>query len=211
MPLGLKAGTVTSVNDPENIGRVEVQIAGGPTLWAKPCVPHAGKGRGFYVMPEQGDGIWVAFEDDDLQKPVWLGCFWLSPGDLEYESHGGLEDPNIPFFKLRDMTFRLGKNVGLYCQGTMAASSQDDFFINSFEGNAYIAPVKKLILQSFDEDIDIIASAGDIDVEAKKGELSLTATGIAMGGWPMKFKAGDASARKIKELEDRIVALEAGT
>lgn len=44
--------------------------------WALPCVPYAGDGVGFYMIPPVGAGVWIKFEAGNLSSPVWSGCWW---------------------------------------------------------------------------------------------------------------------------------------
>src|SRR3954468_5999011 len=76
---GKYRGTVTDNNDTTNRGRLKVTVpAVLETLevWAMPCVPYAGDSVGFYMMPENGSGVWVEFEGGDPSFPIWSGCFW---------------------------------------------------------------------------------------------------------------------------------------
>ena len=80
---GLYAGTVTSVEDPDKLGRLKVSVpsvhgAVGSDLdaWARPCVP-----SGHFFVPVVGDRVWVAFENGDPSFPVWLGE-WYPTGAL---------------------------------------------------------------------------------------------------------------------------------
>ena len=51
------------------------------TGWAMPCVPYGGqKNQGFFCIPEVGAGVWVEFEEGDLEFPIWVGTFWSEPG-----------------------------------------------------------------------------------------------------------------------------------
>ncbi len=44
--------------------------------WCQPCVPYAGPGAGFLMLPDIGAGVWVEFEGGDVSRPIWVGCFW---------------------------------------------------------------------------------------------------------------------------------------
>jgi uncharacterized protein involved in type VI secretion and phage assembly len=44
--------------------------------WCEPCVPYAGPGVGFVLLPEVGSGVWVEFEGGDVSNPIWVGCYW---------------------------------------------------------------------------------------------------------------------------------------
>jgi uncharacterized protein involved in type VI secretion and phage assembly len=44
-------------------------------------VPYGGqKNQGFLCIPEGGAGVWVEFEEGDLEFPIWVGTFWSEPG-----------------------------------------------------------------------------------------------------------------------------------
>ena len=44
--------------------------------WAPCARPMAGKGMGFYAVPEKGEQVLVAFEHGDLSRPYVLGSLW---------------------------------------------------------------------------------------------------------------------------------------
>jgi uncharacterized protein involved in type VI secretion and phage assembly len=79
---GKYRGRVLDNDDPLKLGRVQVEvpaIAGGEPLgWALPCLPYAGDGHGFYMVPEVQALVWVEFEGGDLSHPIWVGCFWAT-------------------------------------------------------------------------------------------------------------------------------------
>lgn len=87
---GKYRGVVVANDDPERLGRLQLQVPSvlGRTVvtgWATPCVPYGGApGRGMLFLPEVGAGVWVEFEEGDLEFPVWTGTFWSKPdGDSE--------------------------------------------------------------------------------------------------------------------------------
>lgn len=77
---GKYRGKVENNLDPMQLGRVQVSVPAvlgdGTLSWAMPCVPYAGSGVGFFVIPPQGANIWVEFEGGDPDYPIWSGCFW---------------------------------------------------------------------------------------------------------------------------------------
>jgi hypothetical protein len=83
---GKYRGFVVSTEDPKRLGRVTLQVPSvlGPevvTGWAMPCVPYGGhKNQGCFCVPEVGAGVWVEFEEGDLEFPIWVGTFWSEPG-----------------------------------------------------------------------------------------------------------------------------------
>src|SRR5579859_8088567 len=85
---GLVVGTVSSVKDPENMGRVKVKLPwlASPeasstddmqeTDWARMATPSGGNGRGFFWLPEVDDEVLVAFEHGDTARAFVVGALW---------------------------------------------------------------------------------------------------------------------------------------
>src|SRR4051812_15362894 len=80
---GKYRGTVINNMDPLSLGRIIVQVPAVlgliPSSWALPCVPFAGKGTGFYFIPDIGSNVWIEFEGGNSGSPIWVGCFWGDP------------------------------------------------------------------------------------------------------------------------------------
>jgi hypothetical protein len=77
---GKYRGMVINNIDPEQIGRVMVQVPDVlgeiPSSWAMPCVPAAGIQAGCFVVPPIGSQVWIEFEQGDPDYPIWTGGFW---------------------------------------------------------------------------------------------------------------------------------------
>jgi uncharacterized protein involved in type VI secretion and phage assembly len=77
---GVEIGIVSNVQDPQQTGRVKVQIPrlpdGPESYWARVAQPAAGAGRGFYWIPEVGDEVLLAFELGQANNPYVIGCLW---------------------------------------------------------------------------------------------------------------------------------------
>lgn len=90
---GKYRGVVEDTDDPTKRGRIQVRVPsvlGALKVWAMPCVPYAGKGVGFYSLPDVGTGVWVEFEGGDPSFPIWTGCFWADD-ELPDESKATLK------------------------------------------------------------------------------------------------------------------------
>jgi uncharacterized protein involved in type VI secretion and phage assembly len=78
--LGVYRGIVASNNDPEQMGRVQIQVPSiletSESIWAARCSLLAGKSKGAYFMPEPGDEVLVAFEQGDPRQPIVIGSLW---------------------------------------------------------------------------------------------------------------------------------------
>jgi len=101
--LGKYRGTVINNIDPEMKGRLILSIPDVlsliPSTWAEPCVPLAGPTgppMGVYMVPPIGAGVWVEFEQGDLNRPIWVGCRWGAKSDIPTLANAGLPaTPNI--------------------------------------------------------------------------------------------------------------------
>jgi uncharacterized protein involved in type VI secretion and phage assembly len=83
---GKYRGFVVENADPEQLGRLKVKVPSVlgndiVTGWAMPCVPYGGDAnQGMLFIPEVDAGVWVEFEEGDLDFPIWVGTFWSKPG-----------------------------------------------------------------------------------------------------------------------------------
>jgi len=77
---GKYRGTVEDNQDPNNRGRLKARVPGVLTditsSWANPSSPFAGDGIGIFTVPPVGTGVWIEFEDGDVSRPIWSGCWW---------------------------------------------------------------------------------------------------------------------------------------
>lgn len=77
---GKYRGKVENNIDPMMLGKIQVSVPAvlgeGSMSWALPCVPFAGNGVGFFMIPPIGANVWVEFEGGDIDYPIWSGCFW---------------------------------------------------------------------------------------------------------------------------------------
>jgi uncharacterized protein involved in type VI secretion and phage assembly len=74
---GKYRGLVVNVEDPMRQGRIMAQVPDVmglvPTTWAMPCLPFAGMQSGAWFVPPIGSGVWMEFEQGDLNYPIWTG------------------------------------------------------------------------------------------------------------------------------------------
>lgn len=72
---------VTSVDDPQSLARVKVELYNFDTdrdiaIWARVAVPFAGGDRGAFFIPSVGDEVLVVFVNGDSRAPVVVGSLW---------------------------------------------------------------------------------------------------------------------------------------
>jgi len=79
-------GSVLNNVDPMQIGRLLVQVPDvlgvSTSSWAMPCFPVTGRQMGFWSIPQIGTGVWVEFEQGDVDHPIWSGCWFGSAADV---------------------------------------------------------------------------------------------------------------------------------
>ncbi len=97
---GKYKGLVVDNNDPENLGRLCLKIPSilgedVVTGWAMPCLPYGGTNdQGFFFIPEVDAGVWVEFEEGNLEYPIWVGTYWSKPGGAsEVPKPGDTQSP----------------------------------------------------------------------------------------------------------------------
>jgi hypothetical protein len=83
---GKYRGTVVDNEDPAGLGRLRLSVPSvlGPdvvTGWATPCTPYGGApDQGMLFVPDRQAGVWVEFEEGDLEFPIWVGTYWTRDG-----------------------------------------------------------------------------------------------------------------------------------
>ena len=83
---GFYRGTCMKNDDPKEQGRILLRvpiILRGEThpVWAWPIMPWGGKNSGDVMVPDEGDPIYVCFENGDPRYPQYLGGYWPNPGE----------------------------------------------------------------------------------------------------------------------------------
>ena len=77
---GVVIGVVTSLDDPDKLGRVKVKYPwlgdDAESHWARVARPSAGTDYGFLWFPDSHEEVLVAFEHGDLEFPIVIGSLW---------------------------------------------------------------------------------------------------------------------------------------
>lgn len=91
---GVVMGIVKSLDDPQNLGRVQVYFPWlsetNQSYWARIATLMAGSERGSWFMPEVDDEVLVAFEHGNSQHPYIVGFLWNGESkppnqDIDYQ------------------------------------------------------------------------------------------------------------------------------
>ena len=131
---GKYRATVINNIDPELRGRLLLSIPDAlgviPSTWAEPCTPLSGPtgpAMGVYMVPPIGAGVWVEFEQGNVDYPIWVGGRWGSSSDVPPLAHAGLPiSPNIVMQTAGQNTFVIsdlpGPTGGLMLKSATGAS-----------------------------------------------------------------------------------------
>lgn len=156
---GKYRGSVLENVDPLLQGRLIVRVPDVfgilPSSWALPCVPLAGPLMGTsFVPPPVGSSVWVEFEQGDPQMPIWVGCFWDTPGNLGLMGMAAAGLATFPSVTLETVTSGIGVcdsptlpptagNVSLYADKGLTSISL------SAAGVTITAPTVKIMTTTF--------------------------------------------------------------
>ena len=77
---GLYRAKVVQRDDDRQRGRIKVQIPSimgeGKSQWVEACMNTAYDNGGDIAIPKIGDTVWIAFEEGDINRPVYMGNFF---------------------------------------------------------------------------------------------------------------------------------------
>jgi phage protein D len=187
---GVVIGQVSDANDPQQQGRVKVTF---PWLsdnyvsdWARTVQPGAGKDRGNLVIPEVGDEVLVAFEQDDVRSPYVLGGLYNGV-DLPKSGGVGPVDSTSGKVTRRSMISRNGHRVDLLdddgrTEGISITSGDGKLSFVMDTVNTKIT-VHSDGSVSIEGKTGIVVDAGTGKLEMKASQISLSAqSGVTVDG-----------------------------
>lgn len=180
---GVVVGVVTNTQDPAGLGRVKVKFPwlseSEESSWARVATPMAGKGRGFYFLPEVEDEVLLAFEQGDARFPYVLGALWNGQDKPPEKNENG--ENNIRAIKSRSgHVIRLNDTDG---------EEKIEILDKSGKNTIVIDTAKNTITLTSEKDITLSASKGTIKLDAQKIEIKSSAETKIEAGAGMDVKA----------------------
>lgn len=173
---GVVIGQVTSVKDPENKSRVQVQF---PWLddnyvsdWVRVVQVSASGGYGSFVLPEPGDEVLVAFDHGNPSYPYVLGALYNGQHTPSHKLTADVDaiDSSSGAVNVRGIVSRLNHML-LFEDGHQAAQQG----IKLLTGDSNCSLIMA-VADSENEPNVTIDSKGNVTVTAAK-DVSITATG----------------------------------
>jgi type VI secretion system secreted protein VgrG len=175
-PCEMQEAEVKENNDPEGLGRVRVQFiwqkeASGDdskTKWIRVASPQGGADKGFYILPEKGDQVLVAFEHNHPEHPYVLTGMYHGKTKPQHHDPENLKKA----IKTKGghqilMNDEKGKE-------SMALSSPTDFSASATAGKMGLSAKTTISISSSSGDISVSTPA-TINVSGKT--ISIDATG----------------------------------
>ena len=178
-----QSATVVDNNDPNGMSRIRVQFpwqkqSNEMSPWIRVATPYAGKGKGFHVIPEEGEEVIIGFENGNAEKPFVLGAMFHGEGKSGHGGSGnhmkGFETASGNKLQMNDkdgsinLTDKGGANMAFDGAGNAITNANVSKTINVGKGG---------------ESILKMDSAGNITLD---GKTSLT---ITIGASKLEMKA----------------------
>jgi uncharacterized protein involved in type VI secretion and phage assembly len=178
-------GVVTSLDDKEGLGRVQVRyphLGDKLSEWARIATPMGGKERGLFLVPEPGEEVVVAHEMCDSSRPFILGAVW-STVDKPPANDGKTVDNNWRFLRSRSGHLLKFDDT----------SGRERIEIVGKGGK------QQIVVDVSGSKIEITCSSGDIAISAPSGKVSLDANSVEIKAkTTMSIEAGAAMTIKGK-------------
>ncbi len=170
-------GVVSDNHDPDNLGRVKVQLLwqDAPTPWIRVVSLHSGgTNRGIFFLPEVGDYVMVGFSQNDPDRPFVMGSV---PHGKNIDSSKN-DDNSIKSIRTRTGSTLYFKDKDKSKEQEIIIKTDDQNIISitveNGKGTIKIASSKDIQISS---DSSISIKSGNISIEASN-KLELKAKDI---------------------------------
>jgi uncharacterized protein involved in type VI secretion and phage assembly len=183
---GAQLAVVKSVQDPQSLGRVQIQLYGADPdgaalVWARVSTPFAGNLYGAFLIPNVGEEVMVLFVGGDARYPVVVGSLWNGSQTLPDEI-GGDEVDRWSF------TGRAGTHIAIKEE----SSGQEKVEIETPTGvKATISDENggEIVLKVFTHTITLGTSGISIETS---GEFSVEASSISLSAGTVTVTSGSS-------------------
>lgn len=201
----LVIGIVTSLDDPDRLGRVKVKypyLSDEKSHWARLVTPMAGKNRGLFLRPEINDEVFVAFELNDVRRPYILGSVW-SKADPHPPEEGRPTENNWRFIRSRSgHVVKLNDTQGQETIEIIDKSKNNKIIIDTAKNTITVAAADSIKVEAASIEVsgksDVKISApqiqvkGDASIKVEAPSIDMKASGqmTVDGGGMLTLKGG---------------------
>lgn len=190
--LGVAIAQVSDARDPQHQGRVKLTF---PWLsddyvsdWARTVHTGAGKDRGFYVLPEVGDEVLVAFEQGDIRRPYVVGGLF---NGVDTPKTGPIDDVDggSGAINRRSLVSRRGHRIDLLDQDGrkegIALATGDGKHTFTLDATGSTVTLHSDGSVTIEAKSGVTVDAGTGSLKLTGGDVSITATtGLTLDGGP---------------------------
>lgn len=181
---GVVIGIVTSLEDPDGVGRVKLQYPWlddeSESPWARVMSFMAGADRGAVFRPMVDDECLIMFEHGDMRFPYVIGSVWNGQDAMPSE-RGEDSDNNIRMIKSRS-----GHQIIL---DDTDGSEKIEVIDGSGENKITIDKANNTITLTSSQDITLSATSGKITLDAQELEIKSSGTTKVESGDSLEVKA----------------------
>lgn len=189
---GVAIAQVSDARDPQHQGRVKLTF---PWLsddyvsdWARTVHTGAGKDRGFYVLPEVGDEVLVAFEQGDIRRPYVVGGLF---NGVDTPKTGPIDDVDggSGAINRRSVVSRRGHRIDLLDQDGrkegIALATGDGKHTFTLDATGSTVTLHSDGSVTIEAKSGVTVDAGTGSLKLTGGDVSITATtGLTLDGGP---------------------------
>ncbi len=189
---GVAIAQVSDARDPQHQGRVKLTF---PWLsddyvsdWARTVHAGAGKDRGFYVLPEVGDEVLVAFEQGDIRRPYVVGGLF---NGVDTPKAGPIDDVDggSGAINRRSVVSRRGHRIDLLDQDGrkegIALATGDGKHTFTLDATGSSVTLHSDGSVTIEAKNGVTVDAGSSSLKLTGGDVSITATtGLTLDGGP---------------------------
>jgi uncharacterized protein involved in type VI secretion and phage assembly len=177
---------VTSVDDPERKGRVQVRLHGADPdgealLWARVAVAFAGSNYGAFMLPDQDEEVVVVFSGGDVRYPIVVGALWTGAHDMPDEFSAQRVDRWT-------LTGKAGTRIAIVEEGDGQATVEIET-PNGIKATLTDGSGGEIVLETSTSSLTIDSSGVAIETS---GEFSVQCSTMSVNGGSVTVTAGSS-------------------
>lgn len=218
---GLQIGIVEafpSERDPEKFHRIKVRIPAideqESVIWARIIFPYAGKERGMFFIPEEGDEVVVGFFNDDPRHAVVLGSLYNGKTEtpLEFTEDNlekGIITKNGIKMVFTDETDKEKIQIDTPAGNKVLVEDENGITIEDKNGNKVIFNDKGISLEDKNKNTLSTDDKGTFIEDTNKNQLAFNKQGVELKDANGNSVNLSSAGVEIKDMNGNKITLEA--
>ncbi|NTU41593.1 MAG: phage tail protein [Nitrospirales bacterium] len=186
---------VVENKDPDKRGRLQLRIPSvlgdQTTDWALPCFPFGGgAGYGWFAVPEKEAQVWAEFEEGDINRPLWTGCFWQQTNDVPKDAQKEtpttrlLQTPGGHILQFDDEKDKERFRLHHPSKAEMVIDEKGVITLTDASGGKITldADGKKIIVEDANNNVVTMDSSGTSLEDGNGNKIEMTSSGVTVKG-----------------------------